>query len=101
MKLIIALIILIGLIGALCYAKKKLKELSLQLFGTESIQEGLEKQADEQALTPKSVCGMAKDLRAAESKKIFRNLTGESSVRVQRICCCLRLPRYRTRTRDF
>ena len=62
MKLIIALIILIVLIGALCYAKKKLKELSLQLFGTESIQEGLEKQADEQALTPKSVCGMTRIL---------------------------------------
>ena len=62
MKLIIALIILIGLIGALCYAKKKLKELSLQLFGTESIQEGLEKQADEQALTPKTVCGMTRIL---------------------------------------
>ena len=62
MKLIIALIILIVLIGALCYAKKKLKELSLQLFGTESIQEGLEKQAEQQALTPKSVCGMTRIL---------------------------------------
>lgn len=100
MKLIIALIILIVLIGALCYAKKKLKELSLQLFGTESIQEGLEKQADEQALTPKSVCGMTRILEP-QIEKIFRNLTGESSVRVQRICCCLRLPRYRTRTLDF
>ncbi len=83
MELAVALIILAVLIGLLCYAKKKLKEFSIQMFGTKSIQEGLSKQADELALTPKSVCGMTRLLEPQIQKDFPEFNWREFCVRAQ------------------
>lgn len=46
--------------GGYCFVKKKLEGFSQSVFGTKSIVEGINKQADELATTPKSVSGMTR-----------------------------------------
>ena len=52
-------IVVLGVVGGLTI-RNKLRNVSRQLFGTESIVDGLNKQADIAAETPKSVSGMTR-----------------------------------------
>ncbi len=56
--LILGIIFLILLISIIAYIKSKVKKFSQDVFGTESLLEGFNKQQMEYATTPKSVAGM-------------------------------------------
>lgn len=61
LPLVIIIVVLAGLIGAGYYAvKRKVEDFSQAVFGTKSLTEGWNKQADELAATPKSVSGMTR-----------------------------------------
>ena len=50
----------IGILGAVFYVKKKLRDISRAAFGTDSFAEGLSRQPEELSHTPKSVSGMTR-----------------------------------------
>lgn len=62
LPVIIILILLLGIILTVCclilYAKRKTREFSRTIFGTDSLTEGAEKMKQEYASTPKSVSAM-------------------------------------------
>lgn len=57
--IILGVIVVAGYIGYRC-VRAKLRKVSRTLFGTDSLVEGWERQADELAATPKSVSGMTR-----------------------------------------
>ncbi len=63
-SLIVGLVVSVVLLGAgacgVYYVKKKIERFSRKLFGTKSLIDGINKQADLLAETPKSVSGMTK-----------------------------------------
>lgn len=73
-----------GACGLVVYVRRKIRNASRQLFGTDSFIEGYQKQEKELALTPKSVSGMTRLLEPQIQRdfpefnwKEFRNLAEE------------------------
>lgn len=59
-KLVVLLIILAMICGTVFAVRRKVEDISDSLFGTKSLREGLKRQADMLAETPKSVSGMTR-----------------------------------------
>lgn len=81
-------IVVLGVAGGLTI-RNKLRNVSRQLFGTESIVDGLNRQADIAAETPKSVSGMTRLMEPQMNHRlcvIFLILTGRSLNTGRKIC---------------